>query len=123
MRYSLLSQFHGTLLGAVLGDCLGRGDKLTDRSIVKDEEIAEKSVEEYPLEEARVLFLSTESIITCRGFHRKHWRESLKKMEREEISLSEGILRTLPIIMFYHENEIKLREILQEIISASCCNP
>jgi hypothetical protein len=119
MRYSLLSQFHGTLLGAVLGDCLGRGDKLTDRSIVKDEEIAEKSVEEYPLEEARVLFLSTESIITCRGFYRKHWRESINKVDREEISLSEGILRILPIIMFYHENETKLREILQEIISDS----
>ncbi|MEY3866347.1 MAG: hypothetical protein RLZZ338_238, partial [Cyanobacteriota bacterium] len=122
MRYSLLSQFHGTLLGAVLGDCFARGDKLRDRgdgSVVKNEEIADKSVEKYPLEKSRVLFLSTESIITCRGFYRKHWRESINKVNREEISLSEGIWQILPIIIFYHENEIKLTEILQEIISDS----
>ncbi len=122
MRYSLLSQFHGTLLGAVLGDCLARGDKQSERgegSVVKGEEIAEKSVEEYPLEKSHVLFLSTESIITCRGFYRKHWRESINKTNREEISLSEGILQILPIMIFYHENETKLTEILQEIISDS----
>lgn len=108
MRYSLYSRFRGTLLGAVLGETLGT-------TLVKTDDT----------EWGRIGVLVAQSLIRLGRFDVDDWRDMLlststlrlfhpsSDLEAMNCISTKAIIATLPLALFYHENEIKLRHNLQ----------
>ncbi|MEH1873955.1 ADP-ribosylglycohydrolase family protein [Nostoc sp.] len=104
MRYSPISRFKGTLLGAFLGEILATGD------------IQSQSY----LDLGRMAVLGTESLIALGRLDLDDWiarqqQESLHLAAVDNISIK-IILATLPIALFFHENSIKLRQNLLHVL-------
>ncbi len=99
MRYSLLSRFRGCLLGAAVGEAFGGINKQ----------------HHLPTEWGRVMILGAESLIRHGGFNAEDWHQALLLFAESCQCLSSRdplgvIVGTLPLFLFYHENEIKLRQ-------------
>lgn len=104
MRYSPISRFRGTLLGAFLGESLATSD------------IQSQSY----LDLGRMAVLGTESLIALGRLDLDDWiarqqQESLHLAVTDDISIK-IILATLPVALFFHENPIKLRENLLHVL-------
>lgn len=104
MRYSPISRFRGTLLGAFLGESLATGD------------IQSQSY----LDLGRMAVLGTESLIVLGRLDLDDWiarqqQESLHLAATDDISIK-IILATLPVALFFHENPIKLRQNLLHVL-------
>ncbi|WP_375509844.1 ADP-ribosylglycohydrolase family protein [uncultured Nostoc sp.] len=104
MRYSPISRFRGTILGAFLGGSLATGD------------IQSQSY----LDLGRMAVLGTESLIALGRLDLDDWiarqqLESLHLAATDDISIK-IILATLPIALFFHENPIKLRQNLLHVL-------
>ncbi len=119
MRYSLCSRFRGTLLGAAVGNMLST-TSLTEKWRRGENE------KNLSFSGERIAVLSTQSLIRSGRFNLEDWRNmvsaplfSVPLLERscdQNIMTSrctQAIIGTLPISLFYHENEIKLRQNLQ----------
>lgn len=134
MRYSLANRFRGTLLGAAIGEIIGLSSSATgnfsypDASKPQAQAQLNHSVEQPKLPVAvpggRLAILGAESLIRLGRFDLNDWRDACGKdsllrtfmasSEQNVITrLSTAIIATLPIALFYHENEIKLRQNLQ----------
>ena len=105
MRYSLRSQFSGTILGAIVG-----------RSLSLDHGQQYQNVETFqtrPLQGLEMMTLGSKSLINLGRFDLSDWRK-LNNQEFQNVDtlniFPEIILATLPIALFFHENTIKLRE-------------
>lgn len=99
MRYSLISRFRGTLIGATIGE------KITQKQ------------QSNPSTIANLLISGTQSLVDRGRFDRESWQEDLLLAELTPIK---AIAATLPLALFYHDNEIKLR---QNLLSASSILP
>ncbi|BBD67918.1 hypothetical protein NIES4072_47800 [Nostoc commune NIES-4072] len=104
MRYSPISRFRGTLLGAFLGESLSTGN------------IQSQSY----LDLGRMAVLGTESLIALGRLDLDDWiarqqQESLNLAVTDDISIK-IILATLPVALFFHENPIKLRQNLLHVL-------
>lgn len=104
MRYSLSSRFRGTLLGAVCG-----GNRCG--SFIKSQQLDGWG---------KMAVLGAESLIECGGFDLDDWRirfnqETFSKNEIYQTSIK-AVVATLPIALFFHENETKLRQNLQQVV-------
>ncbi len=88
MRYSMISRFRGTLLGATL-----------DENITKESQIK-------PISTAKVLSLGTQSLTELGKFDYENW---LEKLLSTNLTPLQAIIATLPLALFYHDNKIKLR--------------
>lgn len=87
MRYSLSSRFRGTLLGAML---------------------AEKNSQQVSKQTAKYLMPAMHSLIELGKFNGQHWQEKLLAAElMPEIAPT---IATLPLALFYHDNELKLKQ-------------
>lgn len=112
MRYSLCSRFRGTLLGAAVGEMVG-----TPAFSVKAD-----------CQWERLAVLGTQSLIRLGRFDVEDWRDTFDKnlILRQSHASSEqnamdrastkAILATIPLVLFYHENEIKLRQNVQQVM-------
>ena len=109
MRYSLNSRFRGTFLGTVVGEMLGEFT-----SVGAD------------TEGGRLAVLVTQSLLRLGGFDVDDCREVLLSVDSDlkpfhsssnlkamNCISTKAIITTLPLALFYHENEIKLRQNLQ----------
>ena len=115
MRYSLSSRFRGTLLGAVVGMWDGKvGDKIvtvySSLSLSTSWELLAVS--------------SAQSLIRMGRFDLESWRDAMSSTLDRSSNLDsasrvyvKAIISTLPIILFYHENQIKLRQNLQNFLA------
>ncbi len=83
MRYSITSRFHGTLLGATLG-----------------EQINQSNI-------AKVIVPGVQSLVELGRFERESW---LEKLLLPQLTPLQTIIATLPLALFYHDNKIKLRK-------------
>ncbi|MEH2438639.1 MAG: ADP-ribosylglycohydrolase family protein [Nostoc sp.] len=104
MRYSPISRFRGTLLGALLGESLATGDIQSQNY----------------LDLGRMAVLGTESLIVLGRLDLDDWiarqqQESLHLEATDDISIK-IILATLPVALFFHENPIKLRQNLLHVL-------
>ncbi|MEH2324087.1 MAG: ADP-ribosylglycohydrolase family protein [Nostoc sp.] len=104
MRYSPISRFKGTLLGALLGESLATGD------------IQSQSYQDL----GRMAVLGTQSLIALGRLDLDDWiarqqQESLHLAAVDDISIK-IIIATLPIALFFHENPIKLRQNLLHVL-------
>ena len=105
MRYSPISRFKGTLLGAFLGGSLASGGKV--------------EFESY-LDLGRMAVLGIQSLIALGRLDLDDWiarqqQESLHLAATDDISIK-IILATLPVALFFHENPIKLRQNLLHVL-------
>jgi hypothetical protein len=105
MRYSPISRFRGTFLGAFLGGSLAYGGKMQPHSY---------------LDLGRMAILGTESLITLGRLDLDDWiarqqQESLHLAATDDISIK-IIIATLPVALFFHENPIKLRQNLLRVL-------
>lgn len=94
MRYSISSRFRGTLLGAMLGEKVSR----------------QVSTPLQSMQAATCLVPSMHSLIELGRFERDRWQE---KLSSTALMPEFAALATLPLALFYHENELKLRQNLQ----------
>ncbi|MBD2385776.1 ADP-ribosylglycohydrolase family protein [Cylindrospermum sp. FACHB-282] len=99
MRYSLVSRFRGTILGAFLGESLAK--------------VGEKQIP-CPCSIGTRVILSTESLIKFGCLDLDDWlkrqQQATLDLQVTDVSSAQIIFATLPVALFYHENKIKLRE-------------
>ncbi|MEH2358351.1 ADP-ribosylglycohydrolase family protein [Nostoc sp.] len=105
MRYSPISRFRGTLLGAFLGESLASGGEIQFQSY---------------LDLGRMAVLGTQSLIALGRLDLDDWigrqqEESLHLVTTDDISIK-IIIATLPVALFFHENPIKLRQNLLHVL-------
>jgi hypothetical protein len=105
MRYSPISRFRGTFLGAFLGGSLTSDGKIQSQSY---------------LDLGRMAILGTESLINLGKLDLDDWiarqqQESLHVAAADDISIK-IIIATLPIALFFHENPTKLRQNLLRVL-------
>ncbi|MEH2168648.1 MAG: ADP-ribosylglycohydrolase family protein [Nostoc sp.] len=105
MRYSPISRFKGTLLGAFLGESLVSGGKV--------------QFESYP-DLGRMAILGIQSLIALGRLDLDDWierqqEESPHLVATDDISIK-IIIATLPVALFFHENPIKLRQNLLRVL-------
>lgn len=99
MRYSLVSRSQGTVLGAILGEIvLSRINQNVETVHIK------------PPHWSQIAVLGAESLIKTGTFDVEDWH---KRQQEHGICLEKSyskILATLPVVLFSHENVIKLRQ-------------
>ncbi|MEH1857801.1 MAG: ADP-ribosylglycohydrolase family protein [Nostoc sp.] len=105
MRYSPISRFKGTLLGAFLGGSLLSGGKV--------------QFESY-LDLGRMAVLGIQSLIALGRLDLDDWierqqEEPLHLVATDDISIK-IIIATFPVALFFHENPIKLRQNLLRVL-------
>ncbi|MDZ7952354.1 ADP-ribosylglycohydrolase family protein [Nostoc sp. DedQUE09] len=105
MRYSPISRFKGTLLGAFLGGSLAPGSKVQF---------------ERSLDLGRMAVLGIQSLIALGRLDLDDWierqqEESPHLVATDDISIR-IIIATLPVALFFHENPIKLRQNLLRVL-------
>lgn len=133
MRYSLSSRFRGTLLGAAIGEISAAPKRAAYPDATKPQtqvQLLDCGVAQHKLPVVvpggRLAVLGAESLIRLGRFDLNDWRnacgkDSLLRMlvassEKNAINCLSTIIATLPIALFYHENEIKLRQNLQLVL-------
>ncbi|BAY92425.1 ADP-ribosylglycohydrolase family protein [Tolypothrix sp. PCC 7601] len=112
MRYSVVSRFRGTLLGALVG---GNVASASDK----------KLSEHYDID--KIAVLGTESLIKLGRLDVDDWR-SKSSPASAYLSVSDHIsgrviLATLPVSLFFHENTFKLRQNLLRVLEIWEDNP
>ncbi|MGV0105063.1 ADP-ribosylglycohydrolase [Nostoc sp. DSM 114160] len=105
MRYSPISRFKGTLLGAILGGSLASGGKVQFES---------------SLDLGIMAVLGIQSLIALGRLDLDNWierqqEESPHLVVTDDISIK-IIIATLPVALFFHENPIKLRQNLLRVL-------
>lgn len=124
MRYSINSRFRGTILGLAIGARLGCGTKQclsTPKGTPNTLQITEQSLSQnHPgASDAQVIDLAlagTRSLIQKGRFDLSDWHQCVAK--DLSVSRANSIIATLPVALFFHENEIKLRSSLQLALAA-----
>lgn len=111
MRYSLSSRFRGTFLGTVIG--LNRYNSVIPKSFSDATELTQ-SAQQSKFKVESLAVIGAERLIALGRFDADDWHDFTKKLtENIKNYPPTAILATLPIALFYHENEIKLRQNLQ----------
>ncbi|WP_017318700.1 ADP-ribosylglycohydrolase family protein [Mastigocladopsis repens] len=110
MRYSLVSRFKGTLLGALVGEKIASSSRNNSQGAGTSQVIS--------LHWSDLVIVGGESLISLGRFDTEDWRKR-QEQELKNLENSYGaILATLPIALFFHENTIKLRHNL--LLAADC---
>lgn len=121
MHYSLSSRFRGAIIGLAIG---ARQQKFSSYKpqLFYPETNQERSLEKQSFSfesEAQIVTLveaGMKSLIQRRKFDVEDWHHAVGK--NSSLSALDAIVTTIPLALFYHENEIKLREYLQIAVAA-----
>ena len=121
MHYSLSSRFRGAIVGLAIG---ARQQKFGSYKpqLLSAEANQEQSLEKQSFSfesEAQIVTLvevGMKSLIQRRKFDVKDWHHAVGK--NLSLSALDAIVATIPLALFYHENEIKLRDNLQLAVAA-----
>jgi ADP-ribosylglycohydrolase len=101
MRYSLLSQFRGTLLGALLAEALFAQAYPQSKTHIPS------------VDWGKITVMGAESLIALGKLDVEDWQERclpvFPHLDTIEGISPRAILTVLPIALFFHENEVKLR--------------
>lgn len=112
MHYSLTSRFRGTILGLAIGarqQQFGSHKRYLSYPNVN----LSLSLAQNPETEDRIVSLAAagmKSLIQSRQFDVEDWHRAVGN---SSLSGLDAIAATIPLALFYHENEIKLRDNLQ----------
>lgn len=124
MRYSLLSQFRGALLGSLVGEILGSNKgRMPSRLLLRASPAQDNQPLVAPfatqLNWSQIATYGIESLIHCGRLDLEDWQLRSSKVEslsllKNTASSSEAALATLPIALFFHDDQGKLRQQLQQ---------
>jgi len=125
MRYSLLSRFRGALLGSLVGDILGSSKGISKSKLLlrasqsqdNNSLVAPSTI--VPLNWSQIATCGIESLINCGRLDLEDWQLRSSKIEslsllKNTASSSEAALATLPIALYFHDDQGKLRHQLQQ---------
>jgi len=119
MRYSLLSRFRGALLGSLLGEVLVSGGELGEVLGGAALTIPNASDVDSSLrisDWSQISTYGTESLIRCGRLDLEDWlcysgmRQPSLLLLKTAASSSEVAVATLPIALFFHEDQVKLQQ-------------
>jgi ADP-ribosylglycohydrolase len=119
MQYSLVSRFRGALLGSFVGEILGsvgcQGRVLGKATLTPPKPgntLASETLSDW----SKIATCGTESLIRCGRLDVEDWlrqcglsHPSLLLL-KTAASSSEAAVATLPMALFFHEDEVKLRQ-------------
>ena len=106
MRYSLVSRFKGTILGVLLGEIITNGGNI-------------EALDGMSLHWHDMALQGAESLINLGRVDLNNWQQQQQEFPNLAATLSvspKPILATLPLALFFHENIIKLRENLLDVV-------
>jgi ADP-ribosylglycohydrolase len=111
MRYSLLSRFRGAFLGAAIGEIWGAYGESWQMGVENDST--------PQLGWGRLVVRGTEGLIRQGKLDLADWYETpQKRLDGSSSSLGQelgAIISTVPVALFFHEDEVKLRQNLQQV--------
>lgn len=119
MRYSLLSRFRGALLGSLVGEILGSGGSIGSvlgAAKLESSKPGDTQPSQVLSDWALVATCGTESLIHCGRFDLEDWVRHCEMTQQSLLLLktaassSEAAVATLPIALFFHDDEVKLRQ-------------
>lgn len=116
MQYSLFNRFCGVLLGAALGEQQGILAKRSPRFNIS----SRVSLDQQTFVPCCTQWMAAtaQSLVACQTLDLVDWQQRLSaQSERRTLDqptdLSEIAIATLPLVLFFHEDELKLRQALQ----------
>jgi ADP-ribosylglycohydrolase len=109
MRYSIHSRFRGALLGMATGEVLDRSRR--ERRLPSREANRERNYNSCPTALLDLVLRGVKTLIAFGRFDPEAWRRVMG--EEVKTNLTTPLLTTIPLAIFYHENELKLRQNLQ----------
>lgn len=115
MHYSLSSRFRGTILGLAIG---ARQQIGSYKPYLHYPDANPSLMAQNPQSQDRIVTLVQAgmiSLIQRRRFDIEDWHHAVGNLS---LSGLEAIAATIPLALFYHENEIKLRDNLQIAVAA-----
>jgi ADP-ribosylglycohydrolase len=118
MKYSLLNRFRGALLGSYVGEVLGRigcQEQVLGRVSLSLPKPEDAQPNQTLSEWSQLATCGTESLIRCGRLNIEDWLLLFGKtpsslLLKSVTSSSEAAVATLPIALFFHEDEVKLRQ-------------
>lgn len=125
MRYSLLNRFRGALLGSLLGEMLGSSsyqESVFNKCLPtppksRDSKPIEAKIVSYiPSDWSQIATCGIESLIDCGRLDAEDWviqagkRQPSLALLKSTASSHEAAVATLPIALFFHDDQIKLRQ-------------
>jgi ADP-ribosylglycohydrolase len=125
MRYSLLSRFRGALLGSFVGEILASGGdfrQVSGKATLTPPQSEEAQPSQALSDWSQIASCGTESIIRCGRFDPEDWvlhagmTQPSFLLLKNTASSSETAVATLPMALFFHDDEVKLR---QQLLKAS----
>jgi hypothetical protein len=118
MRYSLLSRFQGALLGSFVGEILvrvGYQNQALGGVAHTSPKLGEAQTDQQLSLWSQLATCGTESLIRCGRLNLEDWWLLWEKTPsslclKSVATMSESAVATLPIALFFHEDEVKLRQ-------------
>jgi ADP-ribosylglycohydrolase len=125
MRYSLLSRFRGALLGSLIGEILGSNKGVFPSRLIlqalpaQDQQPLVAPCPIAQLNWSQIATCGIESLIHCGRLDLEDWQHRSDQVEslsllKNSANSSEAALATLPIALFFHDDQGKLRQQLQQ---------
>jgi ADP-ribosylglycohydrolase len=114
MRYSIHSRFRGALLGMAAGEMLDRSRRKT-RLLSRDAN-RDANYNSCQIALLDLVLRGVKTLIAFGRFDPEAWRNVMG--EKVKTNAATPLLTTLPLALFYHENELKLRQNLQLALAA-----
>lgn len=126
MKYSLLSRFRGALLGSLVGEMLGNKscqDLVWGHRAVMPLKSDDAQLSPLLSEWSQIAICGTQSLIDNGRLTLEDWGLPSKKTPSSlflpSVDVSGGVaVAMLPIALFFHEDEIKLRQNLLQVATA-----
>jgi hypothetical protein len=127
MRYSVVNRVRGTFLGALIGEHFVLAGKKQSQ-INLDQHYSQSTLDSKNREVEQIssghwqklMILGAESLIELGRFDFDDWVRRQQQagiiLEASKLSSPEIILLTLPVALFCHENPIKLRQSLLDVV-------
>lgn len=118
MKYSLLNRFRGALLGSLVGEALSRvgcQEQVLGRVSLSPPKPDDVQPNQTLSEWSELATCGTESLIRCGSLNIEDWwllfgKTPSSLLFKSVTSSSEAAVATLPITLFFHEDEVKLRQ-------------
>ena len=118
MRYSLISRFRGALLGSFVGEILVRAgcqERVLGGFTLAAPKPEDAQTNPTLSEWSQLATCGTESLIRCGALNLEDWwlfwgKTPSRGVLKSAGSSSESALATLPIALFFHEDQVKLRQ-------------
>lgn len=129
MQYSILSRFEAALLGAAVGEALGAEYQVSSQMSlahlwtgVSHQGLSRQGSNsqncDVPLGWGCIAVAGAQSLIQAGALDVNEWRARWETFRPELFTGTEAVVATLPVALFFHENEAKRQAQLQQAVAS-----